>query len=152
MPDSPWYRDGLRFECTQCGNCCTGPSGYVWFTDAEGEAIATRLGLSDAEFRRRFAKRSWGRWTLGEVKNGRGEYDCVFLRRDAAGKALCSIYEDRPKQCRTWPFWPENLENPAAWIDAAQRCPGMADGLRGGGRFYPVEQVGIVLRHQEEDA
>ena len=31
--DSPeWYRDGLRFECTRCGACCTGAPGYVWVT------------------------------------------------------------------------------------------------------------------------
>eukprot|EP00961_Rhodomonas_salina_P046921 629705-Rhodomonas_salina.2 len=28
------------------------------------------------------------------------------------GKAICSLYEARPKQCRTWPFWPENLASP----------------------------------------
>ena len=27
----PWYADGLSFECTMCGNCCTGPPGAVWF-------------------------------------------------------------------------------------------------------------------------
>ena len=27
---APWYRDGLRFTCTRCGNCCTGAPGYVW--------------------------------------------------------------------------------------------------------------------------
>ncbi|MFM7740581.1 MAG: YkgJ family cysteine cluster protein, partial [Planctomycetota bacterium] len=26
----PWYKDGLRFQCSQCGDCCTGGAGYVW--------------------------------------------------------------------------------------------------------------------------
>ncbi|MFM1805538.1 MAG: hypothetical protein RL136_2417, partial [Planctomycetota bacterium] len=29
---APWYAEGLRFECTQCGNCCSGGPGAVWFT------------------------------------------------------------------------------------------------------------------------
>ena len=37
-------------------------------------------------------------------------YDCVFLKEDPErGRKTCSIYPVRPLQCRTWPFWPENL-------------------------------------------
>lgn len=139
--DRPWYAPGLSFQCTQCGNCCTGPSGFVWFTDAEAAAIADHLGLDEATFRQRFAHRRMGKWTLNETKVARGQYDCVFLRRDAQGKALCSIYPVRPTQCRTWPFWPENLESREAWDDAATRCPGM----KRGGQFVPVEQIRIRL-------
>ena len=31
----PWYAGGLRFACTQCGNCCTGGPGFVWLTYAD---------------------------------------------------------------------------------------------------------------------
>ena len=41
-PKSLWYRDGLRFECTQCGKCCTGAPGYVWVDDDEVEALSIR--------------------------------------------------------------------------------------------------------------
>ena len=40
-----WYRDGLRFECTQCGKCCTGAPGYVWLTIPEIYRIAEFLGI-----------------------------------------------------------------------------------------------------------
>ena len=33
---------GLRFECTQCGDCCTGAPGYVWVNKAEISAWPTR--------------------------------------------------------------------------------------------------------------
>lgn len=135
----PWYAPGLSFQCTQCGNCCTGGPGYVWFSGEEGKQIAQYLGLEEKDFRKRFARRQLGRWTLEEVKSDRG-YDCVFLRRDTEGKALCSIYPVRPTQCRTWPFWPSNLSSRAAWNRAAKRCPGM----RQGGQFVPVEQVRII--------
>ena len=43
-----WYAEGLRFGCTQCGNCCTGPPGAVWFTAEEGRAMAARSTFSHA--------------------------------------------------------------------------------------------------------
>ena len=51
MADAPheeWYRDGLRFECSRCGNCCTGPPGAVWFTRDEGKAMAAAIGVTEA--------------------------------------------------------------------------------------------------------
>ncbi len=142
--DEPWFAPGLRFACTQCGNCCTGPPGYVWFDDDEALAIARHLDIPVQTFRRRYARTLEGAWTLAErlSPDGRG-YDCVFLERREDGTAGCSIYPVRPTQCRTWPFWPENLASPAAWRRAARNCPGMAAGMDGGGHFYPVEQIRI---------
>lgn len=136
-----WYADGLKFECTQCGNCCTGAPGYVWVSDDESEAIAGKLGISKEDFYLKYARHVHGRWTLTEQWNDDVKgYDCVFLRRDeASGKALCSVYDARPKQCRNWPFWPENLRNARSWRRAAKGCPGMNHG-----NFYPVEQVRIL--------
>ncbi len=135
-----WFRDGLSFRCTQCGNCCTGPPGFVWFDEEEAQAMAAYLKLEVNEFRRRFARFQFGRWTLGEIKR-EGRYDCVFLRRDRDGKALCSVYPVRPQQCRTWPFWPENLRSRRDWDESAKTCPGM----KNGGDFYPADQVRIIL-------
>lgn len=149
-PPKSWYDSGLSFTCTQCGNCCTGPSGYVWFEPDEAKAMADYLKLSLTEFHRRFCRREYGRWTLEEVKRDHG-YDCVFLRRDDQGKGLCSIYPVRPTQCRTWPFWESNLESPDAWRLAAQRCPGMAKGgTQGDGNFYPVEKIRILVERNPE--
>ena len=41
--DSLWYKDGLAFTCTQCGNCCTGGPGYVWLSDAEIDRFASMV-------------------------------------------------------------------------------------------------------------
>ena len=69
LPDTrEWYADGLRFGCTQCGNCCTGPPGYVWFNEEEGRAMAAALSLSESEFYKRHARREGSRWSLREVK------------------------------------------------------------------------------------
>lgn len=140
-----WFVEGLSFECTQCGNCCTGPPGYVWFNDDELVAMADFLNVGVDQFLDRFGHRVNGRWTLNEQWNAASKgYDCVFLRRDEKGKALCSIYSVRPGQCRTWPFWPENLKSHRAWRRAARHCPGMNNGLTGEGRFYPADQIKII--------
>jgi len=137
--DAPWYADGLKFKCTQCGNCCTGPPGFVWFDEEEAIAIADHLGLSVDEFHKRYCKKKYGRWTLDEVSRKHG-FDCIFLRRDEQGRGLCSIYPVRPTQCRTWPFWPENLRSPRAWRRASRHCPGIDHG-----NFYPAEEIRILV-------
>lgn len=130
-PDgAPWYADGLRFECTQCGNCCSGPPGAVWLTDAEEDAIARELRLDPEVFRARYVRRIGARRSLREVVR-EGRHDCIFLDREShPGRATCSIYRVRPLQCRTWPWWPEVVETPGAWEETRRRtpCPGMGQG------------------------
>jgi len=140
-PDTPWYGDGLSFKCTMCGNCCTGPQGFVWFDEAEGKAMAKFLGMTEHDFYAKHCKKKLGRWTLDEVRLPNGNYDCVFLDRDDKGKALCGIYPVRPTQCRTWPFWDSNLTSKKAWDASAKGCPGMAHG----GNFVPTEQIRVIL-------
>ena len=118
---TPWYRDGLRFKCTQCGNCCSGDPGFVWVTEDELQAIADFRDRSIGETRINHTKLVGGRVTLREFANG----DCTFLDAKTRG---CSVYPVRPAQCRTWPFWNSNLESPEAWSDARTTCPGMGQG------------------------
>ncbi|MDA3961857.1 MAG: YkgJ family cysteine cluster protein [Planctomycetota bacterium] len=125
MPDTkPWYQNGLRFDCTRCGNCCGGAPGNVYVSEAEVDAIADRLGIDREAFLRRYTRvvhRADGdRFSLVEHKN----HDCIFFVR---GKG-CSIYEDRPRQCRTWPFWRANLLSQEEWDAEAEDCPGMGRG------------------------
>ena len=49
MTKVPWYKKGLKFECTQCGNCCTGAPGFVWVNKAEIDAMAGELGIASVE-------------------------------------------------------------------------------------------------------
>lgn len=138
-PEVDSGRGGLRFGCTMCGNCCTGPPGYVLITDSEARAIADRLGLSVGLFIERYThETSLGR-SLNEVPGEHG-HDCVFLDRERLpGRAVCGIYEDRPAQCRTWPFWKQNLSSAHAWARAARRCPGMNTG-----DLIPPEKIRIL--------
>ncbi len=147
-----WYADGLSFTCTQCGNCCTGGPGFVWMSDVEIERLAAHLGLSVQQTLKQYCRRIGGRISLKERLN-RGNHDCIFLRETEAtrfderagrevrySKRTCQIYEVRPLQCRTWPFWPENLESEKAWKQAARICPGMSRP----GRHFTREQIEAI--------
>lgn len=116
-----WYAGGLSFECTQCGHCCGGSPGFVWLTVEDMERMAEHLGLGFDDFTRTYVRRIGNRYSLVE----KGNYDCVFLMRDERGRAGCRIYHVRPMQCRTWPFWNDNLKSPGAWERAESNCPGM---------------------------
>lgn len=126
---------GLRFSCTMCGNCCSGPEGYVLVTDAEAQALADRLHISVEAFLTTYTHMTSQGRSLTEKLSAAG-HDCVFLDREKVpGKAVCGVYEDRPRQCRTWPFWPSNLRNRAAWERAKRICPGMDQGAH----YTPVQ-------------
>ncbi len=132
-----WYRDGLRFECTQCGACCTGAPGYVWVTREESETLARLLDLHVDDFRRRFMRRVGNRYALIERANG----DCIFWDRQIG----CTVYRARPTQCRTYPFWPENLRSRRAWDEVESECPGS-----GKGKLYRLEQIERIRRGEGE--
>ena len=107
MENQRWYSEGLRFGCRQCGKCCGGGApGYVWTSDDEIAALAKAMGISKSEFELHFVRLIHGRRkSLIERKN----FDCVLLASD--GKR-CSVYNARPVQCRTWPFWEANVATP----------------------------------------
>ncbi len=119
--DLPWYESGLAFECTQCGDCCTGAPGAVWVNDEELTAIAAELGKPLGEVRLLHTKLMGGRWSLRDYPNG----DCVFLDPQTR---RCQVYSARPMQCRTWPFWPSNIETKDSWKMTCDRCPGSGVG------------------------
>ena len=141
-----WFKqDGLAFSCSMCGACCSGSTGSVRFTDQEAERMALKLGISVDDFMtkytRRIGKGATSRSELKEIRvaNSRS-YDCVFLDRSAIpGKAICALYDARPLQCKTWPFWPEVLESPETWELAkrgAEGCPGI-----GKGSVIPYDEI-----------
>ena len=109
-----WYESGLQFECQRCGNCCRG------FLDESGKQIKFVYGDDG---------------TLFDVKsNG----DCIYLGVDFAGRGLCSIYDTRPAQCRSFPFWPENLKSPTTWeiLAVDPKCQGINQG-----RLYKIDEI-----------
>ena len=139
----PWYANGLAFECTQCGNCCSGPgTGFVWVSESEIAAIAARIGMeNDIDgFERKFTRRIGVRVSLVEYSDG----DCIFLDPKSRN---CSVYEARPVQCRTWPFWDSNVVTPKAWGEAAKSCPGCNHG-----KLYSLSEIRKTLKTDKQGA
>ncbi|MEM6799245.1 MAG: YkgJ family cysteine cluster protein [Planctomycetota bacterium] len=127
--DKPWYENGLRFECTGCGDCCTGAPGYVWLNKADITALAEATKLAVDDFEQRYVRIVGVRKSLVEYANG----DCVFFDNKSR---QCQVYQARPRQCRTWPFWDSTLKTPVAWSETCEVCPGS-----GKGKLYQLEQI-----------
>jgi uncharacterized protein len=128
MSEEVWFEDGLSFQCTRCGNCCTGAPGFVWVNDEELAAIA--------EFRGETVEQVSGLYTYlarrGRTLRDQAGGDCVFYDRERG----CVIYPVRPRQCRTWPFWQSNVASPEAWQRTCEVCPGS-----GKGNLISVEEI-----------
>jgi Fe-S-cluster containining protein len=129
MDEQPWFADGLRFECTGCGDCCTGAPGYVWVTGEEIVELAKHLKMTRPEFEAKYVRKVGVRKSLIEYANG----DCVFFDGRARN---CTVYEARPRQCRTWPFWQSNVATQEDWRQTCEVCPGS-----GRGKLHSAERI-----------
>jgi len=98
--------------------------------------MAGQLGITAEEFGKKYCRRVWFRTSLLEKRGG----DCVMLTPEG-----CGVYETRPMQCRTWPFWPDLIDTPAHWADVCEECPGA-----GQGRLYPPEEIERISRNEAE--
>jgi hypothetical protein len=128
-------RRSLRFACTGCGRCCraAGANYVVEVTRREQRRIQKHLGLSWPWFRRRYVFRYDEQTESLKMPGGR----CVFL--DEANR--CRIYAVRPRQCRTYPFWPELVAHGHAWRLEQRRCEGI-----GRGRVVPRARIERALK------
>jgi Fe-S-cluster containining protein len=130
---APWYIGGLHFECQGCGDCCSGPEeGFIWITKDEINMLAAHLQISSDELRKKYLRRVGLRFSIKENPQTK---DCAFLSGQKGSKG-CAVYNFRPMQCRTWPFWPSNLAGEYDWNTAAIRCPGINKG-----KLYLFEEI-----------
>ncbi|MCA9003387.1 MAG: YkgJ family cysteine cluster protein [Planctomycetes bacterium] len=135
---SRWYEAGLCFSCTACGNCCksNGEYSHVYVTSPEITELARFLGVSETQFRAERIQEEDGWTTL--VMEGP---DCFFLDE----KGHCRVYPVRPRQCRSWPFWEENLK-PGVWQGPMKEiCPGLDSGPR-----VSADEIDRIARANEE--
>jgi Fe-S-cluster containining protein len=117
----------FRFACQKgCTNCCT-QSGHVWLNGADIERIAAYLGLAPEDFEKRYVHRG----KLGKRFTVPRAQGCHFLVEGG-----CSIHEVKPLQCRTFPYWPENVAHRSSWKKLRRYCPGVGVG--------PLVQISIV--------
>ncbi len=88
--------------CSSCeGRCCTGESGYIYVNKNEIESIAKLLNMQVSDFAKEYLYKKGYKYSIKEIKFNES-YECVFYNRETNG---CAIYNARPLQCRTFPFW-----------------------------------------------
>ena len=85
--------------------------------------------MSEQELVKKYCRKIDGKFSLKERKCLKGEYDCVFLK-EVDGRRTCTVYNVRPLQCRTWPFWDGNLITQNSWNRAGVKCPGLNKGRK----------------------
>jgi Fe-S-cluster containining protein len=102
-----------EIDCLQCANCCKNHSPR--FKQPDIKRIAKVLGLKEGELVERYLK-------LDED----GDYvvqalPCPFLAADNT----CNIYDDRPSDCRRYPYTDEDvlLKRVPLTLKNATVCP-----------------------------
>jgi len=107
--------------CATCeGRCCTGESGYIYVSKAEIIKIAQLLEMDINEFGVQYLFKKGYKYSLKERKVD-DSYECVFYDKEKNG---CQIYEARPSQCKTFPFW-DYFKTHVDELKA--ECPGIID-------------------------
>jgi len=123
MTNAPFYASGLKFSCKRCSSCCRYDSGYVFLSEKDLKKLTDRLDMDKDRFVGKYCR--WVTGTRGTESLSLREKpnkDCVFW------DSGCSVYNVRPLQCSSFPFWPSILSSPGGWKIAATACPGMNTG------------------------
>ena len=136
------YENGIKFQCQGSANCCIsrGSYGFVFLSKKDLLKLTNFFKVSLFNFKKKYCHTTDGFVHLKETrKNG----ECIFLKNNNK----CSVYKYRPIQCRTWPFWPENM-NVKMWNnDVVNFCPGI-----GKGRLVNKKKIEKLMEIDEKNA
>jgi Fe-S-cluster containining protein len=102
-----------RVDCLTCGNCCKGYSPR--FKTPDIKRISKVVGLREGVFIEKYLKLdAEGDYVLQQAP-------CPFL----GGDNHCSIYEDRPSDCRRFPYTDEDVfvKRTALTLKNTSFCP-----------------------------
>jgi Fe-S-cluster containining protein len=104
----------IGFECTRCGACCTAEDDDPHTATVFPDEVRELQAATDYDFRDVARPMPYG---LTETDDGgvEGETfewalqtdacgDCSFYAEDDDGVGACTVHEDRPLVCRTYPF------------------------------------------------
>lgn len=118
-------KDGYNFAfnpkaCESCaGNCCIGDSGYIWISKNEIDTLAKYLKISIEDLIEKCLYKVGYKYSIKEIKLDKNNFACCFFNLE---KKQCMIYEARPIQCRTFPFWDYFKKNEN---EVYKECPGI---------------------------
>ena len=123
---SYFFDNGIFFRCRRCGHCCTGTPGVVRVNASEIAEIARFLSLAEDRFISEHLVKFEDGFSIREDGQGR----CLFFNEG------CAIYPVRPRQCKTYPFWFNNLRSFQNWSAVVAECPGIGEG-----RLFSKEEI-----------
>lgn len=133
--ETPFWKDGLRFECTRCSACCRLDPGFVFLSAADLRRLLPASGLAFRQFIDTLLR-------IVDVGTGNAvclkekpNFDCILW-----GDAGCSVYDSRPVQCITYPFWQGVVDSADDWSKEAKSCPGI-----GRGPIRPADYIAECL-------
>jgi len=120
MTSAPFYANGLNFSCQRCSACCRYEAGFVFLSEEDIEKLSAELNMDKNSLITAFC-----RWVgiKGEESlslKEKSNKDCIFW--ESSG---CKVYNARPLQCLTFPFWESIVSSVHGWETAASGCPGI---------------------------
>jgi Fe-S-cluster containining protein len=138
MQKTPFYADGLRFSCQRCSACCRFEPGYVFLSHVDCKLLAESLKMEYTAFVETFCR--WIPAPGGEQLSlkEKSNFDCVFWDGN------CGVYEKRPLQCRTYPFWDSVVFSPQMWNGLD--CPGINSG-----KLFSREHIDACLEQRKAE-
>ena len=116
----PYKFDSKRCESCE-GDCCIGEPGYIWIKKEEQKKLASYLKISLLDLRSKYLKKVDYKYSIKENKIDNQNYACIFFDLD---KKQCSIYDVRPSQCISFPFW-DYFKNKVN--EVKEECPAVID-------------------------
>ena len=141
--DKEFFEKGINFKCQGSSNCCVsrGSYGFVYLSNKDIKRIAKYFKLSIKLFKKKYCIKTNNYIHLKEInQNG----NCQFLENKK-----CSIYSARPTQCRTWPFWTENMNFKKWNKEIINFCPGIGKGKIIS--FYDIkEKINLDLKNDKQ--
>jgi len=132
----PFYAQGLKFSCKRCSSCCRYESGFVFLSKNDLDKMTSLTNMDNNDFIKTYCR--WvADWNGKQVLSLRekNNKDCIFW------KSGCMIYNARPLQCVTFPFWESVMSSPHNWDAAASGCPGINTG-----ELHSSKEIGQYLK------
>ncbi len=116
----PWWMSGVPFACQpNCGKCCDEPGGIVYLRPEDAETLAAHHEMEVENWLARDCHQTLdGRWILNS-----DPYTEICIYLDEEKK--CTVYQSRPSQCKSFPFWAENVRSQRSWEKTVNNCPGL---------------------------
>jgi Fe-S-cluster containining protein len=130
-----YEKSGLHFKCQRCSGCCRHSPGFVFLSFEDLDHLLAATGLTLPEFRKSYVRvvliGRFARLSLVEKAN----YDCIFWENGG-----CLVYDHRPLQCRSFPFWSSLLSSEGVWEEHKKSCSGI-----GQGPVHPGDEIEVWL-------